>query len=1259
MPLQIGSQTTKQTTKQKTKRDTEPSEAGQTPPMKKAVHKHIVWQGSCFASHSLARTNRELTLALLENGAFDADFVLTLLPQKNSEPALGTDRTDVPLTGKGAKASPVTKAGVGGKGKKSRVNLEPAARFLPLSDRMKSLVDAPAKPAVTIRNGWPMDFSKPKTGRLVILLSWEFGSLPMAWVDAIDRNVDEVWVPTITVRDACIRSGVPEEKVQIVPAGVDGSLFNPGAAPFDFTTRTETRELGAATYKFLFTGGLISRCGGDSLLQAYANAFTTADDVALIITGRHADEFYACDDIVSQLERVCALDNAPRIIHLAEPLTDAEAAAMIAACDCIVHPAHVDATGLAVREAMACGKPPMMTGFGAAMEFASADNAFPIPTTFQLLAESKVDTLPTVERSYWLTADSSALAASMRYVFEHPDVAADKSVRAAQDAAGLPGWQDAAASVVERLGALTESLQVAAYGTMVQGDASTDSSVESVDEDSSGIASLFTAGARYESAKQNALGLTRAGDWNAARAALRDCLEERPNDWELVNALAVVYYRTDEMQEALDLLRRGVETAPEVRDLHHNLAFILLVEDRCYDALEYALNALAFTPDQQDIRDTVTRAQEGVLTGARALLRGVPDRQRAQVKQSEAYRNLMQRYRQAEAALHPQEASPIEAQAVHVESEAPRISLCMIVKNEERFLRQCLESARDDVDEIIIVDTGSTDGTLEIAREFGAKIVSCEWTDDFAAARNVSLKHATGNWALWLDADEEIAPDARGNFRKAVAAAAAHSGAYTVRIKNWITSYSRDDSSEVIFHSGSRLFRLLPGVRFQGRIHEQNLPSLEALGFYAEYLEGLMIDHFGYVSEVIKSKNKHERTISMLLREVEDCPNKVLRSFQLFNLGIAYVTGNDPENAAKYLTMAAENPDTGNEYTTVLFYELALALDRLSRSEEGLVVCRQADELGIQHSGVEFARGYCHRTLKQYEEAEQAFRTALEYGKRAVSPHATTGDAGLLSYKSHYALAMTLAAMHRPDEAFEECERALAITPTFYAARYLMAGVLTDMKRLDEAAEALRGTIKEAPEHYEAVRDLAGILMVQEAYADALPFLQTAVQLRPTLAVNQTRLALCAEGLGDRETARAAYEALRDITPDSAEVAVNLGRLLSEDGETAAALDCFTDAIQINPKYSNAYFNAGDLLYRLGVYDRAAETYMAGLEVAPRHPAGFFMLGNCCFQNQDYAAAVVSYRQALVEDPQNASVKHNLEMAQEYVTLSEPVAQSA
>ena len=80
----------------------------------------------------------------------------------------------------------------------------------------------------------------------------------------------------------------------------------------------------------------------------------------------------------------------------------------------------------------------------------------------------------------------------------------------------------------------------------------------------------------------------------------------------------------------------------------------------------------------------------------------------------------------------------------------------MIVKNEEQNLRGCLESVKPFVDEIIIVDTGSTDGTIAIAKEFEAKIISFQWTEHFSEARNESLKHATGNWIFCLDADERL-----------------------------------------------------------------------------------------------------------------------------------------------------------------------------------------------------------------------------------------------------------------------------------------------------------------------------------------------------------------------------------------------------------------------------------------------------------------------------------------------------------------------
>src|SRR3989338_8295195 len=86
----------------------------------------------------------------------------------------------------------------------------------------------------------------------------------------------------------------------------------------------------------------------------------------------------------------------------------------------------------------------------------------------------------------------------------------------------------------------------------------------------------------------------------------------------------------------------------------------------------------------------------------------------------------------------------------------PSISLCMIVKNEADFLEQCLNSVKEIADEIIIVDTGSTDRTKEIAKKFNAKVIEHKWNNNFSEARNISLEHATKEWILVLDADEAI-----------------------------------------------------------------------------------------------------------------------------------------------------------------------------------------------------------------------------------------------------------------------------------------------------------------------------------------------------------------------------------------------------------------------------------------------------------------------------------------------------------------------
>jgi len=966
--------------------------------------------------------------------------------------------------------------------------------------------------------------------------------------------------------------------------------------------------------------------------------------VTLIIKDFGTGSFYANQGCATLIRALQAKPGGARICYIDADLSESQMASLYAACDCLVHPYRGEGYGLPIAEAMACGKAVITTGAGAALDFASSKNAYLIPAAKQYLAQTEISGMETVSRPYWFEPDRDALQGLLKHVVNNAAEASQKGQLAARHISEHHTWTHAAQAAATRLDAVCSDTSAAiTIDSLPMGSANF------------GLSALNgvqfppdVAAAKYEDKKQHALAEVRENDWQHAIADLEACLKDHPNDWDALNALGVARFRSGDTASALDILRRGAAESPNPRDFHHNIAFVLLEnadEPDILGALRHAIEALRISPEHSDIRRTLERARNAALQSARAILRRAGSSGRANVRRDRRYRSLMDAYRHAGNALG--EAVGVSIESVQT-AEAPKrakISLLMIVKNEERFLRNCLESARDVVDEMVIVDTGSTDSTIAIAGEYGAKVVHHRWNDDFSEARNAGLAHATGDWGLWLDADEEIAPGCGPAFREAVDNAREDVGGFMVAFRNWLQSTVRDEESDMAVHHACRLFRLAPGVRFEGRIHEQNLRSLQDMGYHYGFTPGLTIDHFGYASEIMSSRNKHERFIRMLTREVEECPDPSLRDFHLFNLGNAYFTLGDMENTVKYLRPAAEHPDLKEEFTSTLFTELATALQQLGRPEEGLSVCTHADTAGLEQSGIEFARGYCLLHLLRYEEAESSFRKALRLGCSAA-PMAQTGDRGTSSYKARYGLALALVGQERYREAEQECSEALRDKAGFLEARFLLAITFSRLNRLEEARRELLRVLEQQPDHESALQELNRISFEVGDYAGAVPGLEAAARIEPNDYQINARLAVCYEQTGRYASASAVYERLRSIVPDSAEVCVNMGRALALAGSDSEALACFVKAIEIDPGYCNAYFNAGDLLYRNAQYEDAANSYIAGLEVNPNHPSGFFVLGNCLFQTRNFAAAADLYRQELVRDANHDQARSNLDLAE-------------
>lgn len=233
-----------------------------------------------------------------------------------------------------------------------------------------------------------------------------------------------------------------------------------------------------------------------------------------------------------------------------------------------------------------------------------------------------------------------------------------------------------------------------------------------------------------------------------------------------------------------------------------------------------------------------------------------------------------------------------------------QLSVCMIVKDEEALLSRCLESVKGIADEIIIVDTGSTDRTKQIAANYNAKIYDYPWSNDFAAARNESLRHATGKWILVLDADEYLGVDDHNKWNEFLKKEKPQANlAYTLPVINFTGDKEYQD--EITTAPVTRLFPNFKGIHFERPIHEQ-LTRGEDEDLSHEKIS-LNIYHTGYQTQRVTEKSKHERNM-FIFNEMKKS-NK-LSDYDWFTLGNQYRYGKEDEEALRCYERALNGPNS-------------------------------------------------------------------------------------------------------------------------------------------------------------------------------------------------------------------------------------------------------------------------------------------------------------------------------------------------------------
>jgi len=389
--------------------------------------------------------------------------------------------------------------------------------------------------------------------------------------------------------------------------------------------------------------------------------------------------------------------------------------------------------------------------------------------------------------------------------------------------------------------------------------------------------------------------------------------------------------------------------------------------------------------------------------------------------------------------------SPVAGSPARAPARATGISLCMIVRNEERFLAAALTSVQGVVDEICIVDTGSTDTTVAIAESFGARVAHVAWCDDFSFVRNAALAMATRPWILVLDADERLAPASRDELRAIGRQAPNGCG-------RWIWCHNLSDSAREISSSTNAIVRIFPNdpaIRFRGKLHEFVARAGESVSLAADRSD-IEILHYGYQPDVIAERGKGMRNLRLSETALSAAPDDPAL---VYNYAMSAMLAGERDLARAQL----ERVLALTEHTPRGFRPQALSVLSGVYLEDG----RAADALALAERCIatvpslpdgHFARGRALMHLGRLHEARDAFGAAIAEGQKPAD-HFVVDDE-IVAWKAYNEVAGTLVTEKRLAEARQWLELALRNRP---AEKTLILNRARCCEGLGDLAEALAG----------------------------------------------------------------------------------------------------------------------------------------------------------------------------------------------------------
>jgi len=539
------------------------------------------------------------------------------------------------------------------------------------------------------------------------------------------------------------------------------------------------------------------------------------------------------------------------------------------------------------------------------------------------------------------------------------------------------------------------------------------------------------------------------------------------NAHELINNLATALLEDGQYEDAVEVLNTGIRLKPDYNLFYVNLGIACHRQDNFEEAENILLEGLKKCDDGGEIHRTLGLVYDekyyylnAEIQLKKAVEKGVFE---ALLDLGMLYYKLYKIYDAEEELQNYLKYNPGETNATNLLYDLrslefygkpeQTISAAMIVKNEENMLGECIESFREAVDEIVVVDTGSTDRTVEIAESYHVKVYHHKWKDDFSEARNFSIGKATGDWVLVIDADERLE---REDIPK-------------VRSMKWQDKYDavcfavysslpgQMGNANFGKHYSPRLFRKRKDIYYYGIVHNLLQVPDEV------YVTGIRLYHLGYDLDQTRMKKKFQRSLELLLKQVEEQPDD---PFVLLNVAQMYLSRNYTKEAEEYalrcVRLLEDNPGSQEHLLLMGLYQLSIIYLRRRDFEKCEEFAHRALKIKDNYIDPMLNLGWCYYNLKKYDKAveilEKYLTTLRELMENEEFNLIILNKLGS-DYEAHYLLGEI--CKERGDfDAAKRFKKALESNYYYWNIHHGLGKIYLQEGKYAEAADAFENAVK-------------------------------------------------------------------------------------------------------------------------------------------------------------------------------------------------------